>query len=151
MQISLGYFLFDICWCLLYQMDDRVMLVHHLASISGLVAGLYLGTSGTELVATIGGAEFSNPMLQSRWFIREVGLYDTVHGFIADTVFTITFPLVRFTLGTALLYSTFREGRTHWFLMAGATALYVLSIVWFVAIVKMYRKRYLRRTPRKDA
>jgi hypothetical protein len=151
MQISLGYFLFDVVWCLVYQADDYVMLIHHVASISGLVAGLYLGTSGTELVATIGGAEFSNPMLQSRWFLREVGLYDTAYDFVTDTIFTVSFAFVRFGVGTPLLYCTFREGRTHWFLMIGATALYILSIVWFVAIAKMYHKRYMRAKSSKTS
>jgi hypothetical protein len=111
-----------------------------------LSTGLVLGTSGPELIATIGGAEFSNPMLQSRWFLREVGLYDTALGFVADTLFAVTFFVIRFTLGTALLWATlFKERKTNWFLMVGAVALYVLSIVWFVAIVKMYWKRYIAR------
>lgn len=151
MQISLGYFLFDVIWCIKYQSGDLFMLVHHFASIAGLICGLWLGSSGAELIATVAGAEFSNPMLQARWFLREAGMYDSFYGFTADTMFAFTFASIRFTFGSALLYCVLRELRTHWFLIIGACVLYAVSIVWFVQIVRMYIRRYVANTSRKQA
>ena len=90
--------------------------MHHVASISGLVFSLGTGFSGSELVATAAGAEFSNPLLQTRWFLRELGAYDGYLAFTVDTLFTVTFGLVRFGIGSALLYATLTQvsTRTAW-------------------------------------
>jgi hypothetical protein len=71
MQICLGYFIFDFAWLLVHQPTEYVMMVHHITSGSGLLFSLYYGVSGCELLATIGGAEVSNPLLQARWFLKE--------------------------------------------------------------------------------
>ena len=55
------------------------------------------------------GAEFSNPLLQTRWFLREFGAYDGHLALIVDTLFTLTFGLVRFGIGSALLYATLTQ------------------------------------------
>ena len=70
---------------------------------------LATGFSGSELVATAAGAEFSNPLLQTRWFLREFGAYDGHLALIVDTLFTLTFGLVRFGIGSALLYATLTQ------------------------------------------
>ena len=42
------------------------MLVHHIVSISGFVLVLCTGMYGAEVVATLGGSEVTNPLLQAR-------------------------------------------------------------------------------------
>ena len=42
------------------------MLAHHIVSISGFVLVLCTGMYGAEIVATLGGSEVTNPLLQAR-------------------------------------------------------------------------------------
>ena len=63
---SFGYFIFDFSWCLWSRSESVVMLVHHIVSISGFVLVLCTGMYGAEVVATLGGSEVTNPLLQAR-------------------------------------------------------------------------------------
>ena len=92
----------------------------------------------------IGGAEITNPLLQTRWFLRETGQYAGPRALLVDTLFAFTFGLSRLGFGTWLLVVTLRGDATHWFLKCGAVVLYSISVLWFVAILGMYRRRYLR-------
>lgn len=87
------------------------MLAHHFLSIVGLSWCLIAGAYGTELVATIGGAEITNPLLQLRWFMRNTGCYKTLWGDIVDITFMCLFGFVRIILGSMLLYSYFQQVR----------------------------------------
>ncbi|XP_042656519.1 TLC domain-containing protein 5 isoform X3 [Tyto alba] len=78
--LSLGYFLFDLCWCVYFQTEGALMLAHHLVSILGITASLALGESATEVNAVIFGSEITNPLLQARWFLKEMGCYHSFTG-----------------------------------------------------------------------
>ncbi len=43
MQVSLGYFLYDLVVCLLMGDESLAMMAHHLASLSGLLFGVLTG------------------------------------------------------------------------------------------------------------
>lgn len=64
-------------------------------------------------------------------------------GFVVDSIFTVVFGAARLGLGTPLLVAEYRNEHAHWFMKLGATLLYLVSIVWFVAILNMFRKKYL--------
>lgn len=85
------------------------MMAHHLLSIVGLSWCLFGGYLGTELLATIGGAEITNPLLQLRWFLRETGHYNSVLGDVVDLTFMLSFAFFRIGFGSVLLYSYFRQ------------------------------------------
>eukprot|EP00042_Codosiga_hollandica_P022481 m.83224 g.83224 ORF g.83224 m.83224 type:complete len:269 (+) comp50804_c0_seq8:72-878(+) len=171
MQVCLAYFIYDTAWILRYQPNDKVMLIHHMTSATGLLFSLCVGVSGCELLATIGGAEVTNPLLQARWFLKvrsERLLSDikiilmllfslclmgrketkqhsgTRYGFAVDFLFTLTFGLFRFGLGTPLLIHEYLTPHAHWFMKMGATLLYAVSVIWYFGILKMFYKSHLR-------
>ena len=87
-----------------------VMVAHHFLSIIGLTWCLMAGHYGTELVATIGGAEITNPLLQLRWFLREMGHYrGTIWGHLVDWAFMVSFGFIRIILGSILLYCYYQQ------------------------------------------
>ena len=53
-------------------------MAHHFVSLSGLFWCLITGYYGTEAIATIAGAEVTNPLLQARWFLRSTGRQHTL-------------------------------------------------------------------------
>eukprot|EP00042_Codosiga_hollandica_P022480 m.83349 g.83349 ORF g.83349 m.83349 type:complete len:164 (+) comp50804_c0_seq28:425-916(+) len=117
MQVCLAYFIYDTAWILRYQPNDKVMLIHHMTSATGLLFSLCVGVSGCELLATIGGAEVTNPLLQARWFLKETKQHSgTRYGFAVDFLFTLTFGLFRFGLGTPLLIHEYLTPHAHWFM-----------------------------------
>ena len=58
-----------------HQTEDFVMLLHHVLSITFISTCLYLGVSGTEIVATIFGTEFTSVLLNVSVILSILGLY----------------------------------------------------------------------------
>ncbi|XP_052060043.1 TLC domain-containing protein 5-like isoform X2 [Mytilus californianus] len=142
--ICLGYFLFDMSWCMYYQTEGPAMLIHHILSIAGLSVCAIKHWYGTELIACIIGSEASNPLLQLRWFLRETGKYETILGEIVDLAFMLLFGGLRIGVGTNLLYSYFNQD-TDWLGRIGGSALYALSWLFMVNILTFACKKYTKK------
>ena len=140
--MTLGYFLFDFIWCILMGTEGIDMLLHHITSIFGLALALYLEHSGAELIGTIFGSEISNPCLQMRWFLREMGRYDTTFAKVNDIAFILLFLCIRIGLGAGLFYYTMASPKPSVLIKLGAVALYTLSLVWMVLILRFAKKRF---------
>ena len=140
--VTLGYFLFDFLWCIVTGTEGIDMLFHHLTSISGLVLSLFLDRSGAELIATIFGSEVSTPSLQVRGFLRETGKYETRIAKINDVLFILLFMCIRIGLGLRLFICTMLSSKSNLFIKLGGVALYSLSLVWMVFILKFAKKRF---------
>lgn len=51
--VSLGYFLFDLTWCLHHQTETFIMIVHHVTSVISIGLVLFERTSAAEAVSYI--------------------------------------------------------------------------------------------------
>ncbi|RUS69193.1 hypothetical protein EGW08_023044 [Elysia chlorotica] len=143
-SLCLGYFIFDFCWCMYFKTEGPVMVAHHFLSIVGLTWCLIAGHYGTELVCTIGGAEITNPLLQLRWFLRELGHYKgTIWGHIVDWAFMLSFGFIRIVLGSILLYSYYQQNTDFWGRLGGTT-IYSIGWIFFINILSYAFRKYLR-------
>ncbi|KAL5019845.1 hypothetical protein ScPMuIL_002737 [Solemya velum] len=142
--VCFGYFLFDFLWCLYFQTEDTVMLVHHSLSLVGLGLTFLMGKYGTEMVATICGAELTNPLLQLRWFLREMGRADSVLAEIVDHAFMISFGLLRIGVGSALLYCYFQQP-TDLLGRFGGVVIYTIGWIFWISIVQYAIKKYKKK------
>lgn len=149
--ISLGYFLLDFSWCLYFNTEGAVMLVHHCLSITGLGVCFMLRYYGIEMLTTLFGTEITNPLLQLRWFLRETNNYDTLLGDIVDIAFMTLFGLFRIGLGSILLYCYFSQETTDWLGRLAGVLIYSLSWVFWVSIVQYGIKKYKRRRGKSKA
>ncbi|KAK1786526.1 hypothetical protein P4O66_017656, partial [Electrophorus voltai] len=151
MVLSLGYFLFDMGWCVYFQTEGLVMLAHHTMSILGILLTLWLGESGIESCAVIFGSEITNPLLQARWFLKHSGHYDTFLGDLVDVLFVLLFVFMRVFVGGAMLYCELVSPRPKLVIKCGGVAMYVLSWVFVADIARFagrkgsVRYRYWRR------
>jgi hypothetical protein len=118
------------------------MLLHHITSIFGLALALYLERSGAELIGTIFGSEISNPSLQMRWFLRAMGKYETRLAKANDVGFILLFLCIRIGLGGRLFYHTMASPKPSVLIKLGGVALYTLSLVWMLLILRFARKRF---------
>ncbi|XP_014671060.1 PREDICTED: transmembrane protein 136-like [Priapulus caudatus] len=143
---SIGYFLFDICWCVVLGSEGLVMLCHHLVSILGLSWCLYIGESGIEMVATLFGAELTNPMLQYRWFLRETGRTKSRIYEINNLAFVLSFAILRSGFGTWLLCTHLTNDKPRMSVKCGATSFYMISQIFVIKIgvyaLRKYRVKF---------
>ncbi|KAM3869007.1 TLC domain-containing protein 5 [Diretmus argenteus] len=141
LAVCLGYFFFDMSWCICYGSEGPVMLAHHTASIVGILVALFLGKSGCETCAVIFGSEITNPLLQTRWFLRQVGRYDSLLGDAVDLLFILMFTFVRVGVGSMLFYCEITSPRPSLIMKAGGVVMYVLAWVFMVDIAKFGYKK----------
>uniref|UniRef100_A0A674CYQ2 TLC domain containing 5b n=1 Tax=Salmo trutta TaxID=8032 RepID=A0A674CYQ2_SALTR len=139
--VSLGYFLFDFGWCICVRTEGPVMLAHHTMSIAGILLALGLGKSAVETCAVIFGSEITNPLLQARWFLRQVGRYDSLWGDAVDLLFILLFALVRVGVGGMMLYCELTSPRPSLIMKGGGLAMYTLAWVFMVDIAKFACKK----------
>ncbi|XP_070621416.1 TLC domain-containing protein 5 [Erythrolamprus reginae] len=143
--ISLGYFLFDLGWCVYFKAEGPLMLVHHSVSILGISASLALGESAGEVNAVIFGSELTNPFLQARWFLREKGLYPSLIGDVVDFLFVVLFAGVRIGVGAWLMYCVLLSPRPRVFIKVGGFIMYAVSCVFMVSIFRFARRKTMKK------
>ena len=150
MIISLGYFLFDFIWCMYMRTEGKVMLSHHVVSVFGLIYALYQGRYGTELTAVMGASEFTNPLLQLRWFLKESGYYSGKIAVIIDWLFVVSFCVARLGVGTAFHYVCQTSPKLGLITKAGGQAFYIISVVFGIQLLHFIYRKYFKRRPRKS-
>ncbi|XP_060902600.1 TLC domain-containing protein 5a isoform X2 [Labrus mixtus] len=116
--------------------EGPVMLAHHTMSILGILLTLWLGESGIEGCAVLFGSEITNPLLQTRWFLKQTGRYRTVLGNVVDISFVLLFVVMRIFVGGTMLYCELISPRPRFFIKCGGVAMYALSWVFMVDIVR---------------
>ncbi|KAM9846902.1 TLC domain-containing protein 5 [Aulostomus maculatus] len=141
LTVCLGYFFFDMGWCVCYRSEGPVMLAHHAASIAGILLALLTGVSGCETCGVIFGSEITNPLLQARWFLRQAGRYDTLLGDAVDLLFIVLFATVRVGVGTAMFYCELTSPRTMLAMKLGGVVMYALAWVFMVDIARFGYKK----------
>ncbi|KAM7373987.1 hypothetical protein PAMP_006667 [Pampus punctatissimus] len=136
-----GYVIFiDGPWPLTHA-EGPVMLAHHAASIMGILLALFMGVSGCETCGVIFGSEITNPLLQTRWFLRQLGLYDSLLGDAVDLLFILLFATVRVGVGTAMFYCELTSPRTTLIMKLGGVVMYGLAWVFMVDIARFGYKK----------
>ncbi|PAA65767.1 hypothetical protein BOX15_Mlig011050g1 [Macrostomum lignano] len=144
---SLGYFIFDISWCLYYQTEGPFMLFHHAMSILGLAGTLLMGKCGAEMAATVGGTEVTNPVLQLRWFLREQGFTGTRLMMGVEVLFMVSFGVMRLLLGGALIISYFTNPHTELLGRLAAVVIYGIGVIFYAQLCSYCMHRFRRRAP----
>lgn len=135
--ISLGYFLFDLVWCIIHQTEGVVILFHHVAVAVVLWLCLYFGSSGAELLTALGAGEATNPFLQIRWFLQEKGFANTWILLQVELVFVLLFIAMRFGVGSYLLYRLFTHPKGQLFIQLGGCAMMLISAIFIGQIIKI--------------
>ncbi|XP_038610514.1 TLC domain-containing protein 5 [Tachyglossus aculeatus] len=153
--VTLGYFLFDLAWCVHFRTEGALMLAHHTLSILGIIMALVLGESGTEVNAVLFGSELTNPLLQARWFLRETGRYHSFAGDVVDFLFVAIFTGVRIGVGARLLFCELVSPKPRWFVKVGGVAMYGVSwcfmgSIWRFAWRKSGKKYRAWRSRRSE-
>ena len=142
MIISLGYFIFDFFWCLFIGTETIVMKAHHAVSIFSFVYALYYNVCGSEITAVIGASEFTNPLLQLRWFVKQKG---RLHGCLAvllDFSLLVAFWSARLIVGTAFHLKVQLSPDLYLFARIGGNLFYIISVVFGVGMLQYVVNRY---------
>lgn len=145
MCLTLGYFIFDLSWCIYFNSEGILMLLHHTLSILGTIIVLVLGKSATEVNAVVFVSEITNPLLQLRWFLRHMGCYRSFMGDVVDFLFVALFLVLRIVGGAWIMHAVVMSSRTILVLKGGFLAMYLVSLGFLVNIVSFARRKMLQK------
>lgn len=130
--------------------EGIVMLVHHMLSLYGFFHGILVNLYGCELIAVLGASEFTNPILQWRWFLKQRGLYTGKLAVLIDFSFVVLFYLARVVLGGAFLVWTLASPRMGPVAKCGGAMMYTVGVIFSVHLAKFIRRKYIFHNPSKD-
>merc|ERR1712117_273544 len=85
-------------------------------------------------MGTIFGAEASNPFLQLRWFLKDMGLKETRFYEMNNIVFVCVFFIFRIILGTYLLILTWLHPRPTLVIKMGGLGMYLVGWIFMYDI-----------------
>ena len=144
--ICLGYFFFDTIWCLwfnVYGCESYIYATHHIISMAAMMTSLYQGVSGTEVNVAIFLAEVTNPMLQFRWFMRELAFKrNNVWYELNDFLFIAAFIVMRVVLAPCLAYNEISHPRPTNVAKFFALLFCVMNVILLVGIAQFAYRKY---------
>eukprot|EP00899_Mesostigma_viride_P015592 jgi/Mesvir1/24033/Mv10771-RA.1 len=135
MQVSLGYFIYDFVCCFFETPLDMITQVHHVLAIAGLAYGVTHGKSGSELVLCLAVIEVSNPMMHTRWCLRELGRKTTPLALANEMLFVLLYFVGRIVIGPMIVYHCVLSETIHIVVKIGAIGIQLVSLFWFYKIL----------------
>lgn len=142
LAVSAGYFIHDLVWCIQFDAKDKLMIVHHIYCVIFLLRILFKGISGAQTTCGLGAMELTNPLLQARWFIRSGGIYPSLLFLSIETVFLITYFLIRIVLGTSFMWVIIRHPKNDIEFITFSIMIYVISWMFFFNIIRYLMSKY---------
>lgn len=141
----MGYFTFDIVWCFVHN-ETFIVKFHHVVTCSGLIYYSFKFSQQYIIVYALGLTEFTNPLLQTRWYLKYHGMRDGWIFKIIETVFIILFFFLRIFVFTYYTYLGWTKEELNFtaddlfFVTLGLIVGYALSWQMFGYILYQFKK-----------
>jgi len=149
LQVSFSYFLYDFLLTLMAGLEDRLMGLHHIVSITALGIGLWTGRSGSELIQSLIFLESSNPFMHLRGILVELDTKNQYSAFVTalEAMFVLTFFLARIVFGPVLVYNLLISSTPP--IMFMGTIMFSLSLYWFYVILAKVYEKFVAKKPQE--
>ncbi|CAK1601239.1 unnamed protein product [Parnassius mnemosyne] len=142
MMWSWGYFAFDLMWCLIYWTKNAVMLIHHFSALAAINLYISKQNTGCIFACTIALLEITNPLLQTRWFLRNAGHNNTILFYVVEFTYLVMFVSLRGLFGTYLVYRIIKSETFGVYEKLITLALYLVSLIFIYEIVGYVLYKY---------
>lgn len=155
LRLTLGYFLYDMFCCLAIELThdgiDVATTFHHIATTSGMAAGVFQRISGHELLLCLVLMEVSNPCMHMRYIFREIKWQDKPVAQMNDVAFALTFLICRNILGVPVVTWTTLSPTTPWLVKLGGIGIALVSWFWTHKLVSMIIRKLKGKKGAKKA
>ncbi|KAL0880664.1 hypothetical protein ABMA27_001883 [Loxostege sticticalis] len=145
---SWGYFAFDLIWCLVYWRENTLMLCHHGSALYAITIYMTKDYTGCCFACTLAFMEVTNPLLQTRWFLRDEGYDTTMIYYLVEVAYLVGFLMVRGVLGTWIIYRIVESDLFDMDEKVISIVFYLVSMAFikdiFGYIIHKYRSKIVR-------
>lgn len=153
---SFGYFFFDLLYCFLNG-ESWIMKFHHIVTVTGLMYYSFKFSQQFVIVYALGLTEFTNPLLQVRWYLKYHGMRDTLIFKIVERTFIFLFFYIRVFVFSYYAYLSWTAsekfgftGDDLFFITLGLVVGYSLSFQMFGYIVHQLKKSKSKKLDTHD-
>lgn len=152
---SMGYFTFDLFWCMLNG-ETVVMLFHHVLTVVGLFYYSFKLSRQFFIVYALGLTEITNPFLQIRWFLKHHGMRESLLFKIIEVKLIILFFVIRVVVLSYYLYEAFFNKELDFnvddlsFISLGVLTGYALSFQMFNYVIHQLKKSQKNKPIKKE-
>jgi len=147
---SLGYFLYDTIACILLDVSDIEMVIHHLSVMLGYYSGISFNHSAAEMLRGLLVADVSNPIMHMRMIVRNYGMKHTKLYLNMDIVYMFIYIIARSIFGAMSCYFTvFCKGNLFIVKIAGFSV-WAQSVLFMRRMLDNLRHRYLDYLERRE-
>ena len=126
------------------------MLLHHAFSLYGFLHVFIFNVYGCEVIAILGSSEFTNPILQMRWSMKQTGYYVGFWAKFIDFSFVFFFITARIVAGLVLLVWLCLSPRMSFIAKIGGWSMYTVSVVFSIHLMLFINRKYIKMKPGKD-
>lgn len=135
--VSLSYFIVGTIFSIAFELNDRLMLFHHVLCILSIIYPLFKGYYGNIIIWSLFYAEISNPfmLLWKNFDVLEKKTLNFIFGFI----FSIMFVVLR-TYFVGVLAFKAQGARISLVLKLYCGFLWFLSLYWCYIILNLFTK-----------
>ena len=142
LEFTASYFVFHAFNGFLMQVESIVMHIHHITSLMAVLSTYYINSSGYEILQVLWAAEFTNPFLQFRWFMRSMELHTTKLAVINEIIFVAMFVINRMGF---LMYMSFHMffvvENVHCVVKYTGFIILLINVTFMKQIIMFIRKR----------
>lgn len=141
----MGYFTFDIIWCFVHK-ESFIVKFHHVVTCAGLIYYSFKLEHQYINIYALGLTEFTNPFLQTRWYLKYHGMRDSLAFKIIEGAFILCFFYIRIFVFTYYAYISWTSPKFNFtaddlfFITLGLIVGYMLSWQMFGYIMYQLRK-----------
>lgn len=122
------------------------MLFHHTLTMFGETLVLCRGINGCEMMATLLGTEFTNPLLQVRWFMHHTSAdIPWYYKEVVDLLFLALFTFIRIGVGSVYLVYYLSHPLPDAPARGGALGIYLVSWVFWGGLLRYAWRKYVLR------
>ncbi|XP_045495161.1 TLC domain-containing protein 5-like [Colias croceus] len=139
---SWGYFAFDLLWCIIYWTESYVMLCHHICALIAINIYMSKEYTGCTFACTLALMEVTNPLLQTRWFLRYEGCNKNILYHLVEIVYLISFLTLRGIVGTYLTYRILHSDIFDMDEKLISLVFYIVSLIFISQIVGYVAYKY---------
>ena len=142
-SLSAGYFLYDTIICL--RTNEKVYyIVHHFITFLTLIYVLLEKKCGPELILAIWTAEGSGPCLNLRYFFENSRFKSSRWSLVNDIVFVVLFLILRFGLGSLMMYKLYWSVNTFIVIKTGGFLFFSFNLFLFGVICFSFNDVFMK-------
>ncbi|KAG7306393.1 hypothetical protein JYU34_009023 [Plutella xylostella] len=142
---SWGYFAFDLMWCVVSWTESALMLCHHCCALAAITMYMNKPYSGCTFGCSIAMLECTNPLLQTRWLLRNEGQDTTKLYYTIEILYLVAFIMIRGVIGSYAVYKILKSDMFATDEKAMAVIFYVVSILFIHEILGYISYKYKQK------